>query len=287
MRGVPKVDYMIDLSTGKMTPLPKAIIRSVALSGDGGRLRFASRYAASPDGSLLAFVGPVDEESFQIFVAGMDGTGIHQVTHDPAGAASPAWSPDGTRIAYQRDGSGGDRHIFILDVDTGESTQVTNGTPVRPWAQPQFTPDGSSILYTSGTDQQPMLRAVSVAGGEGMLPIVLDEGLTDAGNGSLSPDGSLITFLASGFPTSVQVEHCGPCRFVANADGTEGRVITNCVSNPAGTWSPDGSRIVCVRMGPEESNGIIVVDIATGGASLVAEGHSAIWLDGHTLLVER
>ena len=40
-------------------------------------------------------------------------------------------------------------------------------------------------------------------------------------------------------------------------------------------------RIVC-----SDQNGIIVVDIATGNASLVAEGSRAIWLDQQTLLVE-
>jgi hypothetical protein len=32
--------------------------------------------------------------------------------------------------------------------------------------------------------------------------------------------------------------------------------------------------------------GVIVVDVATGKVSPVAEGTAAIWLDGHTLLVE-
>jgi hypothetical protein len=36
----------------------------------------------------------------------------------------------------------------------------------------------------------------------------------------------------------------------------------------------------------QPASGIIVVDIATGAASPVAEGNVAIWLDGHTLLVE-
>jgi hypothetical protein len=41
---------MIDINTGDMTPLPKSIIRSLATS------KF-DRFAASSDGSLLAFLG--------------------------------------------------------------------------------------------------------------------------------------------------------------------------------------------------------------------------------------
>ena len=61
--------------------------------------------------------------------------------------------------------------------------------------------------------------------------------------------------------------HCGPCRFVANADGTEPRVIPGSVSKPAGTWSPDSTRIVCLGSGISGENRIIVVDVATGDAT--------------------
>jgi Tol biopolymer transport system component len=101
--------------------------------------------------------------------------------------------------------------------------------------------------------------------------------MADAGNGSLSPDGSLVTMMGS------EIGGPGALRFVANADGTELRHIPEGGSNPAGTWSPDGDRIVCTDYGRRH---ILVVDVATGKASRVAEGRAAIWLGGHTLLVE-
>lgn len=58
---VPGVDYVIDLNTGAMTPLPEAIIRSVDNS-------FEDQYAVSPDGSQLAYVGNGGGEP-QIFIA--------------------------------------------------------------------------------------------------------------------------------------------------------------------------------------------------------------------------
>jgi hypothetical protein len=57
--GAPGVDYVIDLNTGVMTPLPDTVIRSL-----GGPL-FEHQHAISPDGSLLAFVG-TNEEKDQI-----------------------------------------------------------------------------------------------------------------------------------------------------------------------------------------------------------------------------
>ena len=282
--GVPEVDYTIDLNTGVMTPLPEAIVRSLAKLGDSGVYPSTSRYAASPDGSRLAYVGIGDEGSLQIFTAGIDGTGVRQMTQDPKGAMFPAWSPDGTKIVYE--GSGG---LFVLDVATGGSTPTNDESPIQPSNQwfspqsaPQFTPDGSSLVYTGRNKGRLVLRTVPVAGGKSTILVGPGEGVNDAGNGSLSPDGSLVTFLGSGKPKEGP-GHCGPCRFVANADGSDRRVIPGWLSNVSGTWSPDGRRIVTSDDG---GKGILVVDIATGDGSYVAKGNGAIWLDRHTLLVE-
>ena len=271
--GVPDVDYMIDLSTAVMTPLPEAIIRSVAKPG-ANRL---PRYAASPDGSRLAFLGTGDEGSSQIFVAGIDGTGIRQMTQHPTRAWSPAWSPDGTTIAFEGYYGDGARNLFVLDVATGWSTPIAAAGRVRPMAQPQFTPGGSSLLYADFSSGHAALRTVPIDGGKSTVLIGPSEGMGHAGNGSLSPDGSLVTMMGN------EIGGPGAGRFMANVDGTELRSIPEGGSNPAGTWSPDGSRIVCSDY---SGRNILVVDIATGEASRVAKGGAAIWLDGHTLLVE-
>jgi Tol biopolymer transport system component len=277
---VPKVDYVIDLNTGEMTPLPDAIIRSLGdrLFIGNSDTRILRQYAVSPDGSMLAYVG--SEDQGQIFIAGIDGSGVRQVTDDPNGVFSPAWSPDGRRIAYEGYDSGHVHSLFVLDVALGESAQIeiSGGTRFLPM-EPQFTPDGSSLLYTGGSDSDPVLEIVPIDGGKSTLVIGPDENLRDASNGSLSPDGSLVTFLGS------EIGSQQPQRWVANPDGTERRLLPNvygipCGSNPSGTWSPDGSRIVC-----REASKVIVIDIATGRTSTVAQGRGAIWLDDHRLLV--
>ncbi len=297
--GVPTVDYTIDLETGVMTPLPEAIIRSLAKSRglldgaiEAARLSvLGPRYAASPDGSRLAYVGTDDDGTPQIFTAGIDGTRVRQMTDDPTGAWTPAWSPDGTKIAYNGSRYSDVRNLFVLDVATGEIRQVTDETHKRDW-DPQFTPDGSSLIYTGGSSSRPVIRTVPITGGKSTLLIGPSRGLEDAGNGSLSPDGSLVTFQGGGFPEEGP-GHCGPCRFVANADGTERRVIAGYEANPAGTWSPDGRRIVDLSCRGIENakncsppSSITVVEVATGDAAHVALGNGAIWLDDHTLLVE-
>ena len=148
--------------------------------------------------------------------------------------------------------------------------------------EPQFTPDGSSLLYMDGSDQQPELLTVPIAGGPSSLLLGSRAGpLSDAGNGSMSPDRSLVTFLSG------EVCRCGPWRYVANADGTKARAIPGWMANPAGTWSLDGTRIVSQDgWGSGTLSYIVVVDAATGQGTKVARGRAAIWLDDRTLLVE-
>jgi hypothetical protein len=295
--GVPKVDYVIDLKTDVMTPLPETIIRTAGETADGswptwlrtprscsGGLCGDARYVASPDGSLLAYVGTGDEGTPQIFIAGIDGTGVRQMTHEPMGATSPAWSPDGTMIAYARIGSTPWEFTgILLDVATGESTQVTVDGGIG--AGLQFTPDGASLLYSVALYRVAgEIRTVPIAGGGSTL-LIGPEGdapgdLAGVGEGSMSPDGSLVTFTGPTNDSDVG-------RWVANADGTGRRALPGCYDAiPAGTWSRNGSRIVCNESYPPTYAVIMVIDVATGDARRVARGVSATWLDDHTLLVE-
>jgi Tol biopolymer transport system component len=115
---------VIDLNTGVRTAAARSHHPIARRDGPGQGAE--SQYAASPDGSQLAYVGTGEEGSPQIFIAGIDGTGIRQMTHHPVGAGSPARSPDGTSIAYQ--GGGGDRRdLYVLDVARVESTQIADG----------------------------------------------------------------------------------------------------------------------------------------------------------------
>jgi Tol biopolymer transport system component len=265
--GMPDVDYVLDLNTGARTLLSDAFTRSRPYQGTLS----AAGYAVSPDGSLLAYVRDAEDGTNQIFIARIDGTEVRQMTQGYIGPGEAAWSPDGTRIAYAARFSPG---LFVVDVASGESTRVTDDDLVE---GPQFTPNGSAILYTRGSSR-PMIMTVPVTGGKSAPLFALGADLAGAENLSLSPDGSLITFLEQG-PE-------GERRWMSNTDGTRRRLMADAclVLRPAGAWSPDGSRIVC-----SDRSDIVVVDIAAGDFRRVAEvgpGGEAIWLDDHTLLVD-
>jgi Tol biopolymer transport system component len=273
----PETAYLIDLNTGEMTPLPKSI------AGNFG-------YAVSPDGTMVAYSSPDDAGTAQVFIASLDGTDVQQVTHDQRGAADPDWSPDGAAIAYTSGGytseDGDVSNIFVLDLATGETSQVTNEKPTTETccgpvgaAYPQFSPDGASIVYwvNRGRNDRSAcwpcygVRIVPVTGGKSVLLV------DDATPGTLSPDGST---LAVGCSDRIDGGLC-----IANADGTNPRVL---VSGSAfgPTWSPDGTRIAYINLENEPNGRVFVVDVATGETTFVAEGIWPEWLDDHTLLIE-
>ncbi|MCV0404473.1 MAG: hypothetical protein K5924_12335 [Chloroflexi bacterium] len=159
---------------------------------DGGEpVRIASGVSVarwSPDGSMLAFTttepgsqfGGDSIEPSELQVIRPDGTGLRTLAQGPADAPPPAWSPDGTRIAFT--GSKGDQPLdgeTTIDIVT-----VAEGT-VRTVAEldgaalsePMWSPDGRRLAF--GTYEFELLAHTS-------------------GIGIVGVDGGAVDMLASG-----------------------------------------------------------------------------------------
>ena len=99
----------------------------------------AADVALSPDGQWLIFT--MLGHLFRLPVAG--GT-AEQLTFVPYYDTDPVFSPDGSRLAFVSDRDGSDGNIFVLELATGQITQVTH----EPWAgRPTWSPDGQAIVY--------------------------------------------------------------------------------------------------------------------------------------------
>jgi Tol biopolymer transport system component len=105
----------------------------------------------SPDGAWAAFYSR-DLPEGDIYVVRADGTGLRQITGDPAVDRVPRWAPDGERIAYFTNRAG-DLQVWTVRADGSENRAITRGGLVA-WA-----PDGSRLAFTS------VLHPGSSAGG--------------------------------------------------------------------------------------------------------------------------
>ncbi len=112
--------------------------------------------AWSPDGSKIVWTttrdheGPVLSDAYnsELYVMNADGTAATRITSFPLVDKEPAWSPDGSRIAFFR----GDcafncrAHIHTAMPDGGDVTPLTSG-PVRD-RKPNWSPDGARIVFS-------------------------------------------------------------------------------------------------------------------------------------------
>lgn len=108
----------------------------------------------SPDGSRIAYDSRRDDGSnqghYRLYIMDADGTGTHEVPvpvlnmNDDLGR--PAWSPDGSQLAFERYAAGttGTGTIWVVNVDGSGARQLTQpGSP----QMPSWSHDGTTIVY--------------------------------------------------------------------------------------------------------------------------------------------
>jgi tricorn protease len=125
-----------------------------------------------------------------LWVADLDGKNVRRLTTDQGAEGNPAFSPDGRILAFsgQYDGN---LDVFVVAVTGGVPTRLT--WHPGPDVVQCFTPDGSSVLFTSPravfSNRYTQLFTVPVKGG-------LEEGLKVpyAFKATYSPDGSRLAY---------------------------------------------------------------------------------------------
>jgi TolB protein len=126
-------------------------------------------------------------------------------------AASPAWSPDGSKIAFISDQSGADE-VWVSDASGGNPRQAThfamNGQP----ANPRWSPDGSKLLCQVYGLGDPVIYVVPLGGGQ-------PKRLVTGRFGSWSHDGASVYYSQSAGIWKAPVSGGEPVRLTRNRAG--------------------------------------------------------------------
>jgi dipeptidyl aminopeptidase/acylaminoacyl peptidase len=165
----------LDKASGAAGAVP--LLLSAGLDGDvpGKPFGGTEDYAISPDGRQAAFsmrVAPVGEPwstNFDIYSVPVDGgTPVNLTADNPAWDAQPAYSPDGSTLAYlaaDRPGHESDRlHLVVLDVKTGTKRPLTQSWD-RSISSFAWSADGKTVFASTDHLGQHPLWAVDAASG--------------------------------------------------------------------------------------------------------------------------
>ncbi|MCY4516409.1 MAG: hypothetical protein OXB99_04125 [Acidimicrobiaceae bacterium] len=224
----------------------------------------------SPDCRHIAYI-----DGAALEVAEPDGTNDRVLFIGDASPALPAWSPDGSKIAFN--GLTFDpfrSHIWTVNRDGSNPVQLTSGAVED--SNPSWSPDSRRLVF-GRNNQSNHEWYIVVMDSDGRNPVDLTRKLGGGTEPAWSPDGSLIAFSSSGLK-------------IMNPDGTNSKRLPP-ESNLRGalpinpksklSWSPDGTRLALsiheTREGSAiagESN-IAILELSTGKITQVTamEGH--------------
>lgn len=174
--------------------------------------------------SKILFVS--DEKGSQdIFVMDTDGKYKTILTLDMTNETRPAWSPDGTKIAFEKSGD-----IYVMNADGSNQKRLTTDSEVD--CSPSWSPDGNMVFASDRSGNREIYTMDST--GSNIQRLTYTSTTNDYP--SWSPDGSMIAF-SSYKDGQYDI-------YLMNANGSNQRKIVGVNGNSSRpVWSPDGTKI--------------------------------------------
>lgn len=220
---------------------------------------------SAPATSELLVVSSRDGD-YAIFGMNDEGGDQHRLTEErgdpstPAGLefqVEPAWSPDGTKVAFasSREGSS---DIYVMNADGAGTKRLT--TSAENDQQPAWSSDGQRIVFARSLDDGRLFVMDADGGGQRRLTgDALEEG-----EPAWSPDGSTIAYSRRTPGRDVREI------WLVDADGSNPRPLTKLgVAATGPAWAPDGSTVAFAANPGGARYGIFTIAVDDGSVKRV------------------
>jgi len=240
------MEYNIAPSQLRLTAHKIADVIYQKLTGEGPI--FASR---------IAYINK-SKGRYSLQVADADGVNPQTVVSSNEPIISPAWSPDGTRIAYVSFEKK-KPIIFVQSLTTGQRLTLANFKGNN--SAPSWSPDGSKLAIVLTHSDNSQLYAIN-ADGTGLRQLTKSGAIDTEPN--WSPDGKWIYFTSDrgGNPQIYKVSSIG---------GEAQRVTFQGGQNLSPHFSPDGKSLAMIRRDGGKFT-VAVQDLSSGQVQVLSEG---------------
>ncbi len=208
----------------------------------GERQPFDSIVSASPDGTHFACVIADAGAIYEIWVSDRGAPTSRRVIAVPGvDCYMPAWSPDGTKLAFNQNGPGDVNGVYVANADgSGTPRRIVKGEEGSPIVPTSWSPDGTQLLCAARvrTGRIELMVAPASPPHEVEAKLVFG-GDAQGGGGCFSPDGRMIAYVSNeagrGEAYVCRWEQGGPVGqpLLASQKGCDAWV----------SWSRDGKRL--------------------------------------------
>lgn len=198
-------------------------------------------------------------KQFLLQVADADGYNPRTIAESPEPIMAPAWSPDGSKIAYVSFQSKRSE-IFVQTLATGQRVSVSAYRGIN--GAPAFSPDGGSLAVTLSKDGSPDIYVLDLASRS--ITTRLTTGMSIDTEPNWSPDGKYIVYTSDqgGKPQLYMIPSSG---------GKSTRLTFQGDYNARGRFSADGKSLAMVNGGGGGYR-IAVMDLASHTVNVLSDG---------------